>query len=300
MKGHNHMRTYTGLVLTLIGTPALIAQAPAAAPTLGQRLAQERPAITKLMEAFDFPQAQARIEALLPAERPAFDTSSVRGLTDSARTYLDLCQAYFLAFQAADGNGNWEKGLDYLNKAVETAKDNVAKGKDGFTEQRDYYAGKAKIFKDMQDKNADAIKILQSKQKLEDYEENSMKIIQDWEKNRAESEKWAKYFQYNLDVANTTVTSFEKFAGLQDKKIKDQHSDIESYKGHPGDKVKWVDAVISNKAYLAAYPEKADKVALLYRLKVLDPENRKVANTLDVILGKAEPMVERQAPHKKR
>lgn len=292
------MRIHTGLVLTLLSTPVLVAQAPAAPASLGQRLAAERPEIKKLNDSFEYGQAQARAEALIPAAKPAFDKSSVNNLHMSTRTYADLCQVYFLAFQAADNNGQWEKGLDYLNKALETAKENVANGKEGLTEQRDYYKKKADGYQDLMNKNADAIRMLKAKTRLEDYEEGTMATVKAWDKEKAEGEKWSQFFQYDLDLAARNVDDFQKFVDLQAKKIKDQQADIDTYKGRPGDKEKWAEAVASSKAYLDSFAEKGDKVAFLHRLKFLAPDNRKVQNALDVSLGRALP--DKPAPAKKK
>jgi tetratricopeptide (TPR) repeat protein len=299
------MRILTGLAITLLSVPAVFAQAPAPAQTpgqtLGQRLAALRPELTRLMETFQYAEAQAKAESLIPTEKPVFDTSSVNALhTSTSRTYPDLCQVYLMAFQTSDLNGQWEKALDYLNKALATAKENVEKGKEPLTEQRDYWSKKALAFKGLMDKNAEAIQTLRAKQKLEDYEEGTMNQVKAWEKEMAEGEKWTKFFQYDLDMAVRNVDDFTKWAAQQDKKIKDQQADIDTYKGHPGDKAKWVEAVISSKTYLDAYVDKTDKVSFVHRLMVLDPDNRKVQNTLDVILGKAAPEKEKAAPKKKK
>jgi hypothetical protein len=293
------MRILTSLATTLLCAPAIFAQAPAAPANLGQRLAAARPEIAKLTAAFEYEQAQAMAEALIPAVKPPFDKSSVNNLHLSTRTYSDLCQAYFMAFQAADNNGQWEKGLDYLNKGLDAAKENVASGKDGLTEQRDYYKKKADAYQELFAKNADAIRLLKAKTKLEDYEEGTMTQVKAWEKEKAEGEKWSQFFQYDLDLATRNVDDFTKFVALQDKKIKDQQADIDTYKGHPGDKLKWVEAVVSSKAYLDSFTDKGDKVAFLHRLKVLDPDSRKVQNTLDVLLGRALPDKPAPAKHHK-
>lgn len=292
------MRIHTGLVLTLLSTPVLVAQAPAAPVSLGQRLAAERPEIKKLNDSFEYAQAQARAEALIPAAKPAFDKSSVNNLHTSTRTYADLCQVYFLAFQAADNNGQWEKGLEYLNKALETAKENVAAGKEGLTEQRDYYKKKADGYQELMNKNAEAIRLLKAKTKLEDYEEGTMATVKTWDKEKAEGEKWSQFFQYDLDLASRNVDDFQKFVDLQTKKINDQKADIDAYKGHPGDKEKWAEAVATSKPYMDSFAEKGDKVAFLHRMKVLAPDSRKVQNALDVVLGRALP--DKPTPAKKK
>lgn len=300
MKGQNHMRILTTLAITLLSTPALLAQAPAAAPSIGQRLAAERPAINHLNETFEFAQVLAKAEALLPEKKLAFDKSTVNATHMSTRNFVDLCQVYFVAFQAADNLGQWEKGLEYLNKALEAAKENVEQGKAPLTEQRDYYTTKAANFKKLIDRNADAIAALKAKTKLEDYEEGPMNQVKAWEKEMAEGEKWGKFFQYDLDMASRCAEDYKKFVDMRDKKIKDQATDIENYKAHPGDKVKFVEGLTANKNYWEnyqkAYTDKADRIAMLYRLSVLAPDNNKVKNALDVQLGKA--VAEKEAPAK--
>jgi hypothetical protein len=300
MKGQNHMRILTALAITLLSTPAIIAQAPAAAPSIGQRLAAERPAITHLNETFEYAQVLAKAEALLPEKKLTFDKSTVNATHMSTRNFVDLCQVYFVAFQAADNMGQWEKGLDYLNKALDAAKENVAEGKAGLTEQRDYYANRSLSFKKLIDRNAEAIQLLHAKTKLEDYEEGTLKQVTAWEKEMADGDKWAKFFQYDLDMAARTAEDYQKFVDMQAKKIKDQATDIENYKAHPGDKVKFVEGLTANKNYWEnyqkAYTDKADRIAMLYRLTVLAPENKKALNALEVQLGKAAP--EKEAPAK--
>ena len=135
--------------------------------------------------------------------------------------------------------------------------------------------------------NADAIKELKAKAKLEDYETESMERVKGWEKELAEGEKWAKFFQYDIDRCIADAEYYEKVATNIDKRIKSQAEEIEAYKPHPGDKNRWVEAVIATKSYLESIPDKADKVALLYRLTVLDPESKKAENLLQFMLGKA-------------
>ena len=295
------MRISARLVLTLTAATAIFAQAPAPTPTLGQRLAAERPEIKRLQDAFEFDQAQARAEALLPTAKPVFDKSTVNAAHQSTRNFLDICQAYFMAFQAADNNGQWEKGLDYLTKALEVAKDNVDSGREALTEQRDYWHKKAEAYRPLLEKNADAIQALKAKTRLEDYEEGPMAQVKGWEKEMAEGEKWSKFFQYDLDLASRNVEDFTKFVTLQGDKIKGQATEIDDYKAHPGDKSKWVEAVVSSKSYLeTSYPEKADRVAFVHRLLVLDPASKKAQNVLDVLLGKAAPEKEKPAGKKKK
>ena len=279
------MRILTGLAITLLSTPAIFAQAPATPMTAGQKLAAERPEIFKLIDNLQYPEAQARAEALLPATKPVFDKATSRALTTSTTNFLDLCNTYLVASQAADTSGQWEKALDYLNKAVALAQENVDSGKEGLAKNRDDWKKNADTFKSFLDKNAEAVAALHAKTKLEDYEEGPLTQVKDWEKQVAEGEKWAKFFQYYLDLAVSGVTEFKKNVAAMEARIKEQKDGIDTYKAFPGNTSKWVEAVASSKSYFDNFT-KGEKLSFLYRLHVLDPENHKVQNAIDSILGR--------------
>jgi flagellar biosynthesis chaperone FliJ len=308
MKGLNPMRIHTGLVLTLIATPALVAQAPAASPTVGQKTAAARPELKRLNDACDFKGALALMEGILPAEKPAFDASSVRSVDISTKAYRDVCIAYFMAYQAADNMGQWEKGLDYLKKGLDLAKESVDKGQAKLIEARDDYRKMAGAFKELEDKNAEAIALLKAKQKLEDYEEGSMKIVKDWETRQTEANKWGDFFQYDMDMAAKQAADFQKyvtdyqahiadqnheiakFALMREKKVKekDVEAEIPGYQITAADKENWADGVLSSAAYMNSFQEKADKIAFVNRLAVLAPEDPRPQKALeDILAGKS-------------
>ena len=89
-------------------------------------------------------------------------------------------------------------------------------------------------------------------------------------------DKWSKFFQVLHRPGRRNVDDFQKFAAIQDKKIKDQQDDIDGYKPHPGNKIKWVEAVISNRSYLEAFPEKATRSPCSTACRSWTPENKKV------------------------
>jgi hypothetical protein len=288
------MRNFKGLATILLATPALFAQAPAQTP--GQRLAAERPEILHLMDSLQYPEAQAKAESLLPATKPVFDKATSRTLTLSTQAFVDTCNTYLMAYQAADTNGQWEKALEYLKTAQALAQENVDSGKEGLTKNRDDWKKDADTFRAFITKNADAIQALHAKTKLEDYEEASMAQVKTWEAKVAEGDKWSKFFQYYLDLANSSVADFTKFTAAQEQKIADQQKGIDDYKAFPGNKTKWVEAVISSKTYFENF-SKPDKLSFLYRLAVLDPESIKVKNAINAMLGK--PLIEVPTHHKK-
>lgn len=300
------MRMYTRLALTILLAPGLLmAQAPppaaaAASPTFSQRFKASRPEVERLLAAFEFREAFALAESLLPTAKPAFDKTTVNGLHTSCWNWIEAGQAYMLAFRGAESAGQWEKGMTYIAKAQEIAKENKENCLVPLTEQKDYWQKKADAANGLLTSNADAIKELKAKSKIEDYEQDSLERVKLWEKEYAEGDKWSKFFKYDLDMSAKDVDYYEKLSAMMDKRIKSQVEEIEAYKPHPGDKKKWVEAVIATRSYMDSIPDKGDKVALLCRLTVLDPENAKVEHELNVQLGKAAADKKVASPAKKK
>src|SRR5512133_357745 len=104
------MRTFA-LLPALLLPAALFAQAPA--PSLGDRVKAERPAVEKLMADLQFPEALKRAESLLPSTKPVFDKTDNQTMVQSSAVYMDTCHAYRMAVEAADAAGQWEKALEY-------------------------------------------------------------------------------------------------------------------------------------------------------------------------------------------
>ena len=88
--------------LSLLLLPACLT---AQSPSLGDRLKAERPAIEQLMAQLDYPEAQKRSEALLPATTPALDKKDNNTLIQGCTLYLDLASTNRLAAETADSAG---------------------------------------------------------------------------------------------------------------------------------------------------------------------------------------------------
>lgn len=124
-------------LLALMATPALIcAQTPT---NLAEAFNRELPAINTLLSQLKAPEALAKAEALIPGTTPAYNTSSLPGLQQSAANYRGLARIYQAAGNAAACAGDWEKALGYYQKAAGTAKEN----KDTFGTQAGAQADKA-------------------------------------------------------------------------------------------------------------------------------------------------------------
>jgi hypothetical protein len=291
------MRMLPRLALTLILAPGLVqAQTPAPAaaaapasqaPNFSQRFKAGKPEVDKLMADFEFAQAFAKAQSLLPETKPVFDKSSVNGVHVSCWSFLEAGKAYLLAYQTAERAGQWEKGVEFMNKGIELVKEGQAAGLAPLNEQVDYYNKKAADAKALLAANDEAVKALAAKTKLEDYEQGSVDLIKTWEKNQADGEKWAKFFKYDIDMTARDVDFYNNCAKALVSQIQEQQKSIDTYATHPGDKNKWVEAIAASKTYLDSIPDKGDRIALIYRLQVLDPDNKKVEHVLDVQMGKA-------------
>ena len=280
------MRTSTFLSFLLLPA-ALMAQAPATAPSLGDQVKAERPVVEKLLAELKYPEAMARAAALLPTTRPTFDKTSNQTLVQSISASLDLATAYRLAAEAADSAGAWEKALEYAKAAQSLAVESYAAVKEPFTQTVTYYSQSGIQAKKVLDENADRIKELKAKSTLDPGERQELDLAIGVEKEVTDGPKWATFFQTYLDVTKRESTAYDAIVKVMEDKLKGESDQIAEYKAGKGEKTKWVDAVISSPAYLEAQGDKAGKARWLYRLATLDPENKKVQHHLDLLNGKA-------------
>ena len=289
------MRMSTRLALTLLLAPAVLqAQAPAPAaaaqaPSFSQRFKAGKPEVDKLLAAFEYRQAFALAQTLLPAAKPVYDKTTVNGIHTSCWNFIEVGKAYLLAYQTAERAGQWEQGLGFLGKALETVKDSQAAGLAPLNEQVDYYAKKAKEAKALLAANAEAVQALEAKAKVEDYEQGNLALVKSWEKDVADGEKWSKFFKYDIDMTARDISFYSDSATALDNQIKEQQKSIDTYTPHPGDKAKWVEAIAASKTYLDSIPDRGDRIALICRLAVLDPENKKVEHVMDIQMGRVAP-----------
>ncbi|WP_257306600.1 hypothetical protein [Geothrix campi] len=279
------MRTLA-LLPALLFPAALVAQAPAPALSLGDRVKAERPAVDKLMADLHYPEALKRAESLLPPTKPAFDKTNNQTLVQSAVAYMDLCQAYRMAVETADAAGSWEKALEYAKTAKALSAESYAAIKDPFSQTMVYYTQAEARAKQVLEENDARIKDLKGKSVLDAGERQELDLALSEEKELVEDAKWVKFFQTYLDVIKRESESYDPLVKVMEEKLKGEADQVADYKAGKGDKLKWVEAVVSSPAYLEAQGDKAGKARFLYRLAVLDPESRKVQQQLDVLFGR--------------
>ena len=278
--------------------PALLA--PAQDAPLAQRLRTERPEVERLMEAFQAKEALAKAEALLPAQKPTWDNTDGNAQYRSYLALQDVAAAYYLASRAALAAGLWEKALDHAKGAQATVADNAAQAGLAFPKIAEIYEGRAKRGREMLVENDAYIKELRAKANPDAGDKQQLDLVAAEEKGIAENDKWAKTFQGFLDAAKKDASRYDPWVKALDDQLKAVEAQIAEYKGGKGDKVKWVEGIISSPTYLTtAYPDKRERVAFLYRLAVLDPESAKVQRQIDIELGKIVAPPAKPAPKKK-
>jgi hypothetical protein len=288
------MRTPAFLSLFLVPA-ALVAQAPAPAPapvpapvqSLGDQVKAERPTIEQLMAELKYPEAMKRSEALIPAVKPIFNKTDNTTLVQSCAVFLDLATAYRLAAETADSAGAWEKALEYAKAGREAARESYAGVKEPFTKNAADYALVSARAKQVLLENDDRIKELKAKTVLDAGERQELDLALGVEREVGDSLKWSKFFQTYVDVAKRESGAYDPLVKVMEDKLKSEADQVADYKAGKGDRLKWVDAVISTPAYLEAQGDRAGKARWLHRLATLAPENKKVQHQLDILNGKA-------------
>jgi len=265
---------------------ALVAQDPASPQDLGKRLASAGPEIERLMVELNFQDALTKAEALIPTAIAPYDGTGSSAAFASAIAHYNYTQAYFLAFNAAEACGQWEKALVYVKKAQELARTNKI-------ETEKALAGPMKAWEELRDSgkkvldaNAARISELKAKQNPTNAELNELDDYLAAEKNHQMGEKSAKALLFAWDRGTKYAKSYDAYVDYIQLKIEDQEKEISSYAPAKGDKTKWAEAIAQAPSYLNSFPENKGKVAFVYRLLVLAPESQKVKRLLDLTLGK--------------
>lgn len=279
----------------LLFLPALLAaQAPAPLP-LGQRLRTEGPEIQGLLTEFRAREAWGKAQGLIPDSVPSFDKANAWASYSRNR---ELVQAFFLCSNAAFEAGYWEKALELRMKAAEIAKVNQEESNAAFGVELAKWKATADQNRALLKEVDGRVAELRAKPSLEAGEKQELELASGIERDVQQADK-------NIQILTTALENAKKdldYYSLKPKEVLDliteQVKQLAEYQ-FKDDKEKWVEGAIANKAYLEAYPEKKDKLFVLYRLNVLSPENKKVLSEIDRLMGRSpEPEPTTKVPKK--
>ncbi|HEX7552985.1 MAG TPA: hypothetical protein VF378_05490, partial [Geothrix sp.] len=100
---------------------ALVAQAPAN-PDLVQRFNTELPGIQQLLKDLKPQEAMAKMQGLIPAERPTFDASNSKTIGQSLDNAQGFASLYRLWANVVSESGQWEKALEIHEKRAQAVR----------------------------------------------------------------------------------------------------------------------------------------------------------------------------------
>jgi hypothetical protein len=296
------MRTFITRTGFALCSAVLVAQAPAQ-PGLNPELRAALPEAQKLVTDLKAREADTKLSGLLPADVPAWDKSGPQTQFASYTAYREYTYAFFLAAQAADAAGYWEKSLERYMKARDISKTNADSVKIFFPLIVEYYNNLIAGSKKTLEENVDFIKTLRAKPDPDEGDKQQMELIKGEEGSIEKNKKSAQFFTDYIESARKEADYYAKFCVEEEAQVKDQLDQLEKYK-FKNDKAKFVEGIMSSKTFLdQQFTEKAEKVRYLHRLNVLDPSNRKVVREIEQLTGviiAVTPSEEKPAPKGKK
>ncbi|HEU4952553.1 MAG TPA: hypothetical protein VFT46_11415 [Holophagaceae bacterium] len=265
------------------------ASAPAAqpAPSLAQVYGAQHAALEALTKT-DPDAALAQIEALLPAQAPAFDKTDVSTAQKSINEYDALTKLYAMAAQAANASGQWEKSEDFATKAKATAQANYDNAQAPLKAFQDTW----KKAQDEAQKSLDEMATLAKVEKPTADQTARLGFLKQneavFQGNVTHGQQMVSLVDRNLDALKGTATDYDPFITSMAARLKNEADNIEKFKG---DKKAFASAALES---ADVYKDKDAELTYVRRLHVLSPDDKKIEHKLNVLLGK-----EKDVPVKK-
>ena len=317
---------------------ALIAQAPASAD-LAQRFNAELPAITQMLKDLKAPEALARVQGLVPAERPAFNSAGPKEIGQSLDNTAGLISLYRLSANVTSENGLWEKAVEIQERRLRDARATLSDLEKAQTPIAAQWRQVAQDASDYTTKNTprqqelqatlkavqDEVAAVNAKQKKLDAKELAAlqarlaKFPQEQaeldqinaalpvhKQNLANAPKVAKMLADNRKEVEAMIKSAEEALEKARKAVADQKDEITGFNTEQVlKKVKivgnrnWVDAVLRNTDNITKLGAAQQQAAFLNRLLFLDPDNAGAQKALDNLKAGKEAFTKEPKPTKK-
>jgi hypothetical protein len=324
--------------LAFLPAVALVAQAPAPVD-LVQRFNAELPAINQMLKELRPQDAISKVQAMIPAERPAFDASSAKSIGQSLDNAQGLMSFYRLYANVCSEAGQWEKAAEIQEKRVQAARATLAdldraqspiaaQWKKVTQESGDYVAKNESRGKELQAKvtafkaEYDTIKATKrklSKQEADEFNARGVEIQKDegelaqinaalpiHKQNLVNAPKVTKILGDNRREVEGMVKAAEEAAAKANKAVADQNDEITQFNTQQVlKKVKlvgrknWVDAVLRVPENVTKLGSPQMQAAFLNRLLVLDPGNAGAQQALDNLKAGKEAFAKKPKPAKK-
>ena len=317
---------------------ALVAQAPVAAD-FTQRFNTELPGINQMLKSLQAQEAMAKVESLIPAQRPAFNGTNLQTIGQSIDNAQGLLSFYRLWANTASEAGQWEKALDIQQKRLAAAQGiraDLDKAQAPIAQQwekaakdsQDYLAQNAARPQELQatlKALQEEIAAVNAKTKkldakgLEDLKARAAKgpelqheldqlnaAIPVHKQNLANAPKVTKVLADNRKEAAEMVKAAETSVAKAKEVLANQNDEITKFnteqvikKVKIVGKKNWVDAVLRNHDNITKLSGAQAQAAFLNRLLVLDPGNAGAQKILDNLKAGKEPFAKEAKPAKK-
>jgi hypothetical protein len=317
---------------------ALVAQTPANLD-LAQRFNSELPGINQMLKELKSQDALAKVQGLIPAERPVFDASNPKAIGQSLDNAQGLMSLYRLYANVASENGQWEKAVEIQEKRAQAARATLAdlekaqapiaaQWKNVTKESGDYVAknetrkqeleAKAAAFKAEYDE-IKASKRKLAKKEADEFNARGAQAQQDelelaqivaalpvHKQNLANAPKVAKLLGDNRKEVEGMIKAADEAAEKAKKAVASQNDEITQFNTKQVmQKVKivgrknWVDAVLRNAENVTKLGTPQAQAAFLNRMLVLDPGNAGAQKALDNLKAGKDAFAKEPKPAKK-
>lgn len=319
-------------------TMALLAQAPAGTD-LAQRFNAELPVVTQMLKDLKAPEALARVQVIVPAERPAFNGAGPKEIGQSLDNMAGLISLYRLAANVTSENGLWEKAVEIQERRLRDAKatyadlekaqapiaaqwKQVAQDATDYTtkntaRQQELTAALKAVQDEVAAVNANQKKL--DKKEMAELQAKVAKFPQEQaeldqinaalpvhKQNLANAPKVAKMLADNRKEVETMIKTAEEALEKARKAVADQKDEVTRFNTEQVmKKVKivgnrnWVDAVLRNPENITKLGGAQQQVAFLNRLLFLDPTNAGALKAVDNLKAGKEPFPKETKPGKK-
>ncbi len=322
----------------LFPVAALVAQAPATVD-LVQRFNSELPGINQLLKELKPQEALAKVQTLIPAERPAFDASNAKSIGQSLDNAQGLMSLYRLYANVCSEAGQWEKAVEVQTKRAQEARAILAdmekaqaplaaQWKKVSQESGDYIAKNTPRQQELQTElkalreDVDAVNAKKKKLDAKGLDELKARIAKApqeqqeldqinaalpvHKQNLLNAPKITKILGDNRKEVEGMIKAADEAVAKASKAVSDQKDEITQFNTQQViKKVKivgmknWVDAVMRVPENITKLGSPQVQGAFLNRLLVLDPGNAGVQKALDNLKAGKDAFAKEPKPAKK-
>ncbi|MBI1751309.1 MAG: hypothetical protein HY014_07940 [Acidobacteria bacterium] len=312
------------LTFLLVPAVTLVAQAPAD-QNLAQRFNTELPGINQLLKELKPQEALAKVQALIPAQRPPFNAATPKDIGQSLDNAQGLMSLYRLYANVTSESGQWEKALEIQEKRALAARatltdlekaqaplatqwNDVAKSSSEFVAKNEprqkELEAKVTAFKaEYEELKASKKKL--SKKEADDFNARGAQVQQDetelmqianalpvHKQNLANAPKVAKLLADNRKEVEGMIKAADEAVAKAKQAVANQNDEITQFNTQQTiKKVKivgkknWVDAVLRAPENVTKLGTPQAQAAFLNRLLVLDPGNASAKKALDNLVA---------------